>query len=244
MVVKKCLAIVTVGILFCLAGEAYSESQDIPLSQSSDDAEESANGSVSLNSSDLELVDDNSIQTVGIRFRGVNIPQGGRVTNAYVQFTCDETRSLNPCELVIRGQAADDAATFATSPRNVSSRNRTAAMVNWTPPNWNRVGDAGPDQRTADLSQVVQEIVSRDGWVQGNALAIIITGTGARVAQAHGGAPAVLHLEWSMHDCVVGFAQAEGSGPEDGRTISIDVYLSPAVSAATVTVDYAVTDIT
>ncbi|HUV65833.1 MAG TPA: Calx-beta domain-containing protein, partial [Sedimentisphaerales bacterium] len=244
MVVRKCLTIVTAGIIFCVAGAAYSESQVNPVSQPSDDAEESANGSVSLTSSDLELVQDNNIQTIGIRFRGVNIRQGARVTKAYVQFTCDETRNLNPCELVIQGQAADDAATFATSPRNVSSRNRTGTSVNWSPPNWSRVGDAGPDQRTPDLSQIVQEIVSRDGWVQGNALAIIITGMGTRVAQAYGGAPAVLHLEWSTHDCVVGFAQAEGSGPEDGRTISINVYLSPQISAATVTVDYAVMDIT
>ena len=244
MVVKKCLAILTVGIIFCLSSEAYSESQAIAVSQPSDDAEESANGSVSLTSSDLELVEDNSLQTVGMRFRGVNIPQGARVTIAYIQLTCDETRSVNPCELVIRGQADDDAATFATSPRNISSRNRTAAAVNWAPPNWNRAGDAGPDQTTPDLSGVIQEIVSRDGWVQGNSLAIIIGGVGTRVAQAYGGSAAVLHLVWSMHDCAVGFGKAEASGPEDGRTINIDVSLSPAVSGATVTVDYIVTDIT
>jgi len=244
MLARKWFAIITAAVLFCLSGSVHAESQTIAVTQTSDDAEESASGSVSLNSSDLELVDDNSLQTVGIRFRGVNVPRGARITNAYVQFTCDETGSLNPCGLVVQGQAADDAATFATSPRNVSSRARTAATVNWSPPNWSRVGDAGPDQRTPNLSQVVQEIVGRDGWVEGNALAIIITGTGARVAQAYGGAQAVLHLEWSMHDCVVGFAQAEGNGPEDGRTISIEVQLSPPVSAATVTVDYTVTDIT
>jgi outer membrane protein assembly factor BamB len=47
-----------------------------------------------------------------------------------------------------------------------------------------------------------------------------------------------------MQDCAVGFAQATSSGPEDGRTVDINVNLFPAVPTATVRVDYAVTDIT
>ena len=52
---------------------------DVQVSAGSDDAEERASGSVSLGSSDLELVfDGGGDQTVGMRFSGVGIPQGPR----------------------------------------------------------------------------------------------------------------------------------------------------------------------
>ena len=69
------------------------------------------------------------------------------------------------------------------------------------------VGDAGLEQRTSDLTSVVQEIVNRVGWVSSNSLALIITGTGLRDAEsfeANAAAAAVLHLE---------FADAGGNQP-------------------------------
>jgi len=49
---------------------------DVPVAASSDDAKEAESGSVSTTSSDLELVNDGSNQTVGIRFAGVSVAQG------------------------------------------------------------------------------------------------------------------------------------------------------------------------
>lgn len=49
---------------------------EVRVAADSDDAEESSTGAVSLGSSDLELVFDDSNQTVGIRFNGVNVPRG------------------------------------------------------------------------------------------------------------------------------------------------------------------------
>jgi hypothetical protein len=61
------------------------------------------------------------------------------------------------------------------------------------------VGEAGLDQRTPDITSVVQEIVNRLGWVSGNSLAIIVSGTGARTAESFegdsAGAP-LLHVEY------------------------------------------------
>ncbi len=200
MLSKKWFVIIAVGVVFGLSSAAYAGSQDIAVSRPSDDAEEGSGGGVKLSSSDLELIRESSDQTVGIRFNGVNIPPGSLVMNAYIQFTCDETSNRNPCNLVIQGQAADNASTFSTSARNISSRNRTAASVNWSPPDWTSEGMAGPGQRTPDLSSIVQEIVNRAGWSQGNSLVVIITGTGKRVAEAYSGGQAVLHLEWGAYD--------------------------------------------
>jgi hypothetical protein len=71
--------------------------------------------------------------------------------------------------------------------------------VSWVPPDWLTAGEAGLDQRTPNLSSVIQEIVSRPGWVSGNSLVIIITGTGKRVAEAYEGSSAgapLLHVEY------------------------------------------------
>jgi hypothetical protein len=165
-----------------------------------DDAEEAASGSVVLGSSDLQLVYDGSNQTVGLRFTGVRVPQGATVTRAYVQFQVDEVQS-EATALTIRGQAADNAPRFASLSGNISARPRTGAAISWSPPPWSSVGAAGTAQRTSDLTPIVSEIVTRSGWLSGNALVLIITGTGHRTAEAYNGLPAaapLLHVEYTI----------------------------------------------
>src|SRR5688572_32549588 len=64
---------------------------DTRVSSGADDAEESSVGVVSLGSSDLELVNEATNQTVGVRFRGLNVPPGARILSAWLQFEVDET---------------------------------------------------------------------------------------------------------------------------------------------------------
>ncbi len=154
-----------------------------------DDAEQRmGERSVALTSSDLELsTDGTTVQTVGLRFTDITVPSGAAITRAWVQFRVDEA-SNRAASLTIAGQAADYPRTFADGQGNISSRARTTATVRWIPPSWPKVGAAGPDQRTPDLSPVIGEIVGRPGWVPGHALALIITGTGRRTAEAFDGA--------------------------------------------------------
>jgi uncharacterized protein YjiK len=160
----------------------------------SDDSEERATGSVSTHSSDLEMTFDGSQQTVGLRFAGVTVPQGAAIVSAYLQFEVDEETSV-ATDLTIRGQASDDAATFVKVDHDISSRPVGEQAVDWSPPPWMTGGEAGPDQQTPDLSAVLQEIVNRPGWSSGNALALIVGGTGERIAESSDGSGApVLHL--------------------------------------------------
>ena len=160
------------------------------VSAGSDDAEESPSGSVSLSSSDLELVTDgSSVQTVGLRFTGVQVPRGAQVTAAAVQFQTDEV-STDAAAITIRGQAADNAGTFTTATRNVSARQRTTAAVTWNPPAWSAVGARADAQRTPNLAPVVQEVINRAGWTSGNAMTLVLTGTGRRTADAFEDGPA------------------------------------------------------
>ncbi|MBI1920600.1 MAG: metallophosphoesterase [Geobacter sp.] len=155
---------------------------------SNDDVEERQTGGTMYNSSsDLELVYDTSTtgnQYVGMRFNSVNVPKGKTITNAYIQFTVDETGST-ATSLTVKGQAADNPGTFTTAAYNVSSRAKTTASVAWSPVAWNTIDAAGVDQRTPDLKNIVQEIVNRTGWAQNNSMVFIVTGTGKRTARAY-----------------------------------------------------------
>ena len=173
---------------------------NVPIAGSSDDAEEAggATKTMFLNSGDLEMVRDNGAdQTVGLRFAGLAVPPGATISNAYVQFTTQATGPTAVTSLTIKGEAADNPGTFTTTLGNISARATTSAAVGWSVPIWTSVGAAGQDQRTPNLATVVQQLVSRPGWANGNAIVLIITGTGRRVAHTFdSGVPAVLHVEY------------------------------------------------
>ena len=211
------------------AGGGASSSLDVRISASSDDAEERTSGSVSLSSSDLELVNDGTKrpdQTIGMRFNGIAIPPNSTITRAYIQFTVDETDS-GATSVTIYGQAADNPSTFTSSSFNITSRlPRTAATVGWPNiPAWNSVSAAGTDQRTPDLSAIVQEIVQVAGWASGNSMVFIIDGNGERTAESYNGRSAdapLLHVEWvgggGGGDTT--FPQVALTSPTEGATIS------------------------
>ncbi len=181
--------------------------EEVRVTSSSDDAEEFDTGWMYLTSSDLELTydsDDDTTQTVGIRFSGIDIPQNATITNAYIQFQVDEASS-QAASLTIEGHDIDNAPTFTSTNSNISSRTRTSASISWYPEVWNTVGADGPDQRTSNISAIVQEIVSRPGWSSGNSMAIIITGLGNRVAEAYDGDPSgapLLHVEYTTDEFI------------------------------------------
>ena len=123
-----------------------------------------------------------------MRFTGVTVPRGATVTNAYVQFQVDEATTA-ATSLTVAGEAADNPPGFTTASKNISSRPRTTAVA-WNAASWPTMGARTADQRTTNLAPVVQQIVSRAGWASGNAVVLVVTGTGSRVAEAfEGGAP-------------------------------------------------------
>jgi len=180
---------------------AFGDTLDVRVNASNNDAEERvSSGSMSLSSSDLELITDGSnAQLVGMRFTGLNIPQGAQIQSATIQFTTDEV-STGAVSLTVRAQAADTAAAFTSSRRNLSSRVLTGASVSWVPLAWSVVNEAGTNQRTPDLSSVVQEVVNQSGWTASSNLAIVITGSGRRTAKAYNGSSSqapLLHIEYT-----------------------------------------------
>lgn len=152
---------------------------------SDNDAEQDIAGPMTLNSGDLEIGTNDTgtpAHYVGIRFTGLNIPQGATITSAYVQFTADggASNNGNPASFTVVGHDADNAPVFTTTNNNISSivtRPRTTATVLWSGiPTW-AGGASGVAQQTADIATIVQEIVDRPGWTSGNAMVFIINPT-------------------------------------------------------------------
>ena len=149
----------------------------------SDDAEETSSGTVRRGNEDLDLTYDGSNQTIGIRFIAVTIPHGARILNAWVQFEVRDVSS-GATSLTIRAESGDNPPTFSTEDGDISQRSRTSAFASWNPPAWNVDDEESAAQQTPDLSAIVRELVTRPGWVSGNSVVIIISGSGNRSAKS------------------------------------------------------------
>ena len=158
------------------------------ISTGNDDVEEKPNGDMKLTSSDLEIIRDGSNdQKIGLRFTGLNIPQGALINSAHLQFTSEGTDNFNPCDLEIYAQDSNNAQAFTSSDNDLSNRPKTTAMVSWSPSDWLVNGQSGPAQKTGDISAVIQEVVSRPNFVDNSPIVIIIEGTGKREAESFNG---------------------------------------------------------
>ncbi|MFC0605701.1 fibronectin type III domain-containing protein [Winogradskyella pulchriflava] len=181
------------------------------VSTSSDDAEEDVvSGSVDTGSSDLELVYDGGDQIIGVRFNNVEIPENATVVRAYIQFSTDERLASQPTtNLTIHGELASNSSTFTSAANNISSRTTTSNSTPWSDlAAWGSIDNVGYYQRTPDLSDEMNEIIALPGWVKGNPITFIISGTGERVANAYedsGPAPKLVVLFDT--DCPLGDVQ-------------------------------------
>ena len=151
------------------------------ITSSSDDAEEKFDGSyVTTTSSDIEMMYDSwnsqGMQTVGLRFDNVVVPSNATIINAYIQFTADASNSSSVF-ITIKGENNANSPTFSNTPNNISGRFTTDTSVVWNPSSWSN-NSAGTNERTPDLSSIVTEIITSNGWQSGNPITFIITGTG------------------------------------------------------------------
>lgn len=166
----------------------------VRVSGSSDDAEERANNSVSLTSSDLELGEDGTTdQICGMRFQGINIPQGAVINSAYIEFYADGNHS-DVLSVDIYGEDTTSANAFSATSNNLSNRNPTFAKIHWDNiENWT---DNNLYQ-TPDISAIIQEIVNRQDWAALNDLVIFIEmdgSSGTRRAESYNGNSSVAPL--------------------------------------------------
>ncbi len=140
-------------------------------------AVESSTGQVTTQGSTIAM---GSSRKTALRFDDINVPQGAKITNAYIQFKASSTSSVAN-SMTLYGEASGNAATFNTGYQNISNREKTHQSVSWSFGTWIS-NQTKKVQRTPDISKVIQEIVSQDNWNNYNALALIMEGTGTRIA--------------------------------------------------------------
>lgn len=156
----------------------------IRIADQADDAEEGINGTepgdMDIDSSDLEFGeiegDKRGHQMVGLRFTGVTVPKGAKITSASIQFAADEDTSNDPVVLTISAEATDNPAAYKDAEKNISSRSLGSASVEWDVPAWVK-GDAGDAQKTADLTSIIEEAIGRSGWIVGKSINFIFKPT-------------------------------------------------------------------
>ncbi len=214
---KKLIFLTAFVLVLVLAGTnaAFGGfSLDVRVAATNDDAEETVvGGGMSRGSSDLELgyegaFDPGNLQIIGVRFTGVSIPKGVAIKKAWVQFAADDINNdyhLPPVSLIVEGELSPDPVDFSSGNPNISSRATTTASEVWDIPLWGVVRAAGPDERTADISSIIQEIIDQDGWAAGNAMVVLFRDNpdnpsqGCRESEAFDGdsslAP-LLHIEY------------------------------------------------
>jgi len=122
---------------------------------------------------------------VGLIFSGVTVPQGAHIWAAYLEVVASDTSSDDtyPMDIVIHGEDVDTAVQWGAVPTESvdlftdymyrKKYNHTDASVVYTSPadSWHTDGEV---QYIYGLEDIVQEIVDRDGWVSGNALALFL----------------------------------------------------------------------
>lgn len=178
--------------------------EGVKFAVSSDDAEQENNEIDALFDDDIDAgwegePEDQNILTAGLRFRNILIPKGAKIDSAFIiVYSHEDKTAEDVAELTIYGEATDNANTF-TEEMLIDARPSTTARVNWTVAEEWKIWQP---YRTADIKTIVQELVDREGWRAGNAIAFVILGKNQGPSEVENA------REWESFENI--------SDPEDG----------------------------
>lgn len=117
------------------------------------------------------------------------------IVESYINFNISNVDFSSP-DVILRGEAVDNAALLTTAANDITNRTRTDAAVVWQ-----ATGLGSGGKNTPDISTILREITSRPGYAPGNRICIIVepasAGTLLRVKAEEGtGDTAVLHANY------------------------------------------------
>ncbi len=153
-----------------------------------DAAEIKSNGNMILNESTIKLGYNTSRskdQIAGLRFANVDIPENAIIRSAYLRFYTNNSDSTGTVNFTITGEASDNSASFSNNTNNISNRPKTTASTNWSPPDWDEPWVSKDIHKSADISNIINEIISRQGFVSGNAITLFIEGVGTNMRSSY-----------------------------------------------------------
>jgi len=150
-------------------GEVHISSK---LNGAENDVEERGNGLSILSGGTLTLQTKDPDRTVGMRFPDIKVPKGATITHASFTFVAGRNNSEDKKDpVIIRAEDVASAEPYSNADHTASDRNYTQGL-DWYPEQWKRY-----DSYTSrDVSQIVQEVVNREDWCNGNPMAFSFTG--------------------------------------------------------------------
>ncbi|MEM1320485.1 MAG: T9SS type A sorting domain-containing protein [Bacteroidota bacterium] len=150
----------------------------VTFAASSDDAEQENDEIDALFDDDIDAgwegePEDLNILTAGLRFQHIGIPQGAIIDSAFIEVVSHEAKTAEDvARITIVGEATDNAQTF-TEDQLITDRPRTSESMLWEV---NEEWGLWTTHRTPNIKNIIQEIVNRNGWEAGNALALLLLG--------------------------------------------------------------------
>jgi type IV pilus assembly protein PilY1 len=140
------------------------------INSQNENAEERSNG---YQSTGTELTfHEDSNDYIGLRFRGINIPKNANITNAYLEFTANNSHTSNGASMLIRGVKEDHPNDFNPYPRYMQKNKLKTAGVTWSNIEpWYR----NRDYKSPSIKNIVQTTVNRTGWENGNKMMFILS---------------------------------------------------------------------
>ncbi len=137
----------------------------------------------------------------GCRWTSVTVPQGATIDTAYMSWCAIENQDNPGVTVTLRGEDADDSATFSTY-TDFDNRLRTSASASYVVPSVSM--NVWYD--TSELKTLIKEVVDRASWASGNAMALLqddpgTTGANISYGRSHDSDPtkaAKLHIEYTV----------------------------------------------
>ena len=146
------------------------------------------------------------VQLIGLRFAGLDVPQGASISDAYIMMNSGGYVA-GGIDLQIDVEATEYANRFDSAVANtISGRSYSGSGVIWQD-----VPEvvAGNSMRTPSLKQLVESTVAQSGWVNNNAISFVMTVNGSSTGQrsfasvgapASSGATLVVHYQMDSAD--------------------------------------------
>jgi len=128
------------------------------------------------------IIHDDIVSTNGdevmtaMRFNYLHVPPGAKITSAVLKMRADKA-SNTQSSFTIAAEDTGNSEAFYAVDRDISTRLITDARETWTPEDW---PSKNSQINSVDVSRLVQEVTDRTDWCGGNAISLLVTGTGFR----------------------------------------------------------------
>ncbi len=189
-----------------------------PISAGNDDAEEHEfSGAVNPYRESLALTEKDGKQKVGWRFQHITIPKGSYIESAHLVWT-SEAMDTAASHWTLQSEISSNAASFDASKYNLSLRNRSSQVVQWSPDPWNNLDTT---YTSPDIKHLLQQVVDQAAWTTGHDLALLLRGDGLRQAWSYDGdslkgAKLLVTYENVCNDSGICYVDINAAGNQDG----------------------------